>query len=141
MGINYSQCPEILQHEAKQIFAEWHKMKRKALKLTQQELADMLGYHIRQIQSYEGGQYLPQDFGYYKELFRSLEITLQGAPNQQRFRKSKPVLQIDKDTGRVLKEWGSALEAGNFLGIHKANIQRCATNMQKSAGGYYWKYK
>jgi transcriptional regulator with XRE-family HTH domain len=141
MPANYTQRPDKLQHEAKQIFAEWHKIKRKQLKLTQQELADLLGFHIRYIQSYEGGQYLPEDFGYYKELFRSLEITLQGAPNQKRFRKSKPVLQIDKESGRVIREWESALEAGNHYGIHKANIQRCASNTQKSAGGYYWRYK
>jgi ribosome-binding protein aMBF1 (putative translation factor) len=141
MPANYTQRPEILQHEAKQIFAEWHKIKRQQLGLSQTELAELLGYHPRQIQSYEGGQYLPQDFGYYKELFRSLEITLKGRTNQKRFRKSKPVYQVDKESGRIVKEYGSALEAGNALGIHKVNIMRCCNNKQKSAGGYYWTYK
>ena len=56
---------------------------------------------------------------------------------------SQPVVQIDKNTNEVIKEWPSMAEAERQLGIRQANISACCrgVNRAKSAGGYKWQYK
>lgn len=56
---------------------------------------------------------------------------------------SQPVVQIDKNTNEVIKEWSSMAEAERQLGIRQANISACCrgVNRHKSAGGYKWRYK
>lgn len=56
---------------------------------------------------------------------------------------SQPVVQIDKNTNEVIKEWSSMAEAERQLGIRQANISDCCrgVNRHKSAGGYKWRYK
>lgn len=56
---------------------------------------------------------------------------------------SRPVLQINKDTGDIIKEYPSAMEASRQTGIANATISKCALGSKgyKSAGGYIWKYK
>ena len=56
-------------------------------------------------------------------------------------KKSKPVLQIDKNTGEVIKEYPSTKEVERQLGIARGHITECAKGKAKSAGGYIWKYK
>ena len=57
-------------------------------------------------------------------------------------KKSKPVLQIDKNTGEVIKEYPSTREAARDLNIDDSPISKCARGVHyKSAGGYIWKYK
>ena len=56
---------------------------------------------------------------------------------------SQPVVQIDKNTNEVIKEWSSMAEAERQLGIRQANIPACCrgVNKAKSAGGFKWQYK
>lgn len=54
--------------------------------------------------------------------------------------RNKPILQFNK-SGIFLREWKSAAEAGNELGIHKGHISNCCTGKRKSAGSFVWKYK
>ena len=56
---------------------------------------------------------------------------------------SQPVVQIDKKTNEVIKEWSSMAEAERQLGIKQSNISACCrgVNRHKSAGGYKWQYK
>lgn len=59
-------------------------------------------------------------------------------------KKSKPVLQVDKVTGQIIKEYPSLGEAGrSFENINNAasNISRCCRNIRPSAFGYIWRYK
>jgi len=54
---------------------------------------------------------------------------------------SMPVLQIDKNTGEVLKEWNSGTEAGKKLKIFQADICYVCLGKYKLAGDFIWVYK
>lgn len=54
---------------------------------------------------------------------------------------SRPVKQLDKITGEVIKEWASTKQASEGLGIPRSNITVvCRGGIQKTAGGYKWEY-
>lgn len=53
---------------------------------------------------------------------------------------SKPVNQIDKKTGQVIKTWACTAEVQRVLGINQGSISKCCLGKLKSAGGYFWKY-
>lgn len=55
---------------------------------------------------------------------------------------SKPVQQLDLE-GNLIRNWGSAKEAGEALGIAASGITACCKGYNKyiTAGGYKWKYK
>lgn len=52
----------------------------------------------------------------------------------------KPVNQIDKNTGQVIKTWSCAKEVRRVLGVNNRNISACCSGKRKSAGGYIWRY-
>lgn len=54
---------------------------------------------------------------------------------------SKPILQLDKNTDEVIKEWACAMDVQREMGINHSNISRCCNGKLKSSGGYIWKYK
>ena len=56
---------------------------------------------------------------------------------------SKVVLQIDKNTNEVIKEWSSIAEINRQLGYIIKNISNCCTNKPhyKTAYGYKWSFK
>ena len=51
------------------------------------------------------------------------------------------ILQIDKETNKVLREWRCILDASKELNISNTSIQNACTKRSKTAGGYKWKYK
>lgn len=53
---------------------------------------------------------------------------------------SRPVAQICKKTAIVLCEFESCAEAANKTGVDNSSIGKAAKGIQKSAGGYKWKY-
>lgn len=53
---------------------------------------------------------------------------------------TKPVLQFTKDNSYI-REWESIKEAGEKLDIARTGISLCCKGIQKSAGGFTWKYK
>lgn len=55
---------------------------------------------------------------------------------------AKPILQYSK-SGKFIKEWSCAKEAGFKLLIDSSSISKCCRKVPKykSAGGYIWKYK
>ena len=56
--------------------------------------------------------------------------------------KSKPVLQIDKNTNEIIAEFPSAAEAGRQLGFQtNGHISECCKGKYKQAYGYIWRYK
>lgn len=69
------------------------------------------------------------------------ENTQHSYDETDRGRAYKKVLQIDKKTGEVLKEFASFKDAQNETGIHYTSISKVANGKIKSAGGYIWKYK
>lgn len=44
------------------------------------------------------------------------------------------------DTGKLVRAFRSALEAGAELGINRKNISSCCLNKRKHAGGYAWRF-
>jgi hypothetical protein len=52
-----------------------------------------------------------------------------------------PVLQCDKKTGIVIKEWKGSKVAAQQLGISHTAISNNLKGLSKSSGGFIWKYK
>ncbi len=52
----------------------------------------------------------------------------------------KSVLQINKETGKVIKRWECAIDAHRELGVDFRSISACCKGKVKSAGGYRWIY-
>jgi group I intron endonuclease len=52
----------------------------------------------------------------------------------------KVVLQFAKD-GIFIREWPSIKEAGETLKIQRADISGCCRGINKTSGGFIWKYK
>lgn len=53
----------------------------------------------------------------------------------------KPVLQINKDTGEIIKEWEGTREIERELGFYSSGISRCCNGIKKSAYDFKWAYK
>ncbi len=60
--------------------------------------------------------------------------------NCNKNKRIKPVIQLDKNFN-FIKEWKSATEAQNELGINRKNINQCVIGKNKTAGGYVWRTK
>jgi len=54
---------------------------------------------------------------------------------------SKPVIQLDKETGTVIAEFAGLNEVERVTGVNKSSISNVCRGKRKSAGGYYWQYK
>ena len=61
-----------------------------------------------------------------------------GIPN---IKLSKPVLQIDKNTNEIIKEFPSVMEVERQLGFYQSNISNCCKGKRKTVGCYKWQYK
>lgn len=57
--------------------------------------------------------------------------------------KSLPILQIDKNTSEIIREWSSARKVEEELGYKHTNISYCCNNKphHNTAYGYKWQYK
>ena len=55
--------------------------------------------------------------------------------------KKKPVLQIDVQTNKIIKEWTSSKDAGENLSIYPTSITKVCKGKGKTAGGFKWSYK
>ena len=57
--------------------------------------------------------------------------------------KYKPVLQLDKNTSEIIKEFPSASEAAKSLNISRGSIVNCCLKKPhvRTVGGYVWRYK
>ena len=55
-------------------------------------------------------------------------------------KKSKRVLQLDKDTLEVIREWPSAREVHRQLGYSQGNISQCCKGKFEQRYGYKWQY-
>ena len=56
-------------------------------------------------------------------------------------KKSKPVLQINKDTNEIIRVFPSAMEVQRQLGYNNGNISYCCKGNRKTCGGFKWRYK
>lgn len=55
-------------------------------------------------------------------------------------RKTRAVLQIEKSSGQVVKEYRSITEAAKANGFHRGNIYWCCIGKRNEASGYLWEY-
>lgn len=62
--------------------------------------------------------------------------------HRERMRKAhtKPVLQLDKETGEVLREWECMRDIERELGIRHSSVSACCNGKQNTAGGFKWQY-
>lgn len=51
----------------------------------------------------------------------------------------KPIYQIDLQ-GNILNTFGSTLQASEHLRLDASQIARCARWVEKTAGGFQWRY-
>ena len=56
--------------------------------------------------------------------------------------RNKSVLQLDKNTGEVIRIWECAADASRILGVDFSSISKCCRGIKKnnSAGGYGWRF-
>ena len=54
---------------------------------------------------------------------------------------SQPVMQIDKETGEIVKEWPSAMEAVRKGGFSSGHISQCCNGKRPYHLGFIWKKK
>ena len=53
----------------------------------------------------------------------------------------KAVLQIDKDTGDIVNEFKSMLEAVRIIGVSRKDLRKVLKGERKTASGYFWRLK
>lgn len=53
---------------------------------------------------------------------------------------AKPVYQIDKTTGKIIKKWKYAKGAAKALNIDYCGILRCCSGYLKTSGDFIWRY-
>ena len=53
---------------------------------------------------------------------------------------AKTVLQIDKNTNKIINIFKSEMEAGRITGINHSAISKVCRGVRKTAGNYKWKY-
>lgn len=55
---------------------------------------------------------------------------------------NKPVLQIDCNTGQVIRKWECTADAARELGLYHSHISACCRGEygHKSAGGFIWRF-
>lgn len=69
--------------------------------------------------------------------FRVNEIPIEGIKGIKR----KPVLQLDSNTGKVIRRWESASQAALETGISQGNISSCCRGILQHAYGFSWKFE
>lgn len=52
----------------------------------------------------------------------------------------RSILQIDKNTGKILKKWEYMIDASRELNICCSGIHNVCNGRRKTAGGFKWKY-
>ena len=53
---------------------------------------------------------------------------------------AKKVLQIERNTGKIVNEYKSTVEAMQQTKVDRTNISKCCNGKCKTAGGFIWKY-
>ena len=77
---------------------------------------------------------------------RKISEAKKGVPKSEEHKRkigeanSKPVLQINKDTGEFIKEWPSAHEVERQLGYSNTHISACCLGKRNTCGGFKWSY-
>lgn len=54
--------------------------------------------------------------------------------------RARPILQLDKETGALIREWECAMDVERELGVNRCHISNCCSGKLKSTGGYRWQF-
>lgn len=52
----------------------------------------------------------------------------------------KPIQQLDKDTGEIIRVWAGILPAAQELGLNRRCVSAACNGKRKSSGGYKWAF-
>lgn len=74
-----------------------------------------------------------------EEAKRKMSESHAGKYNGEKNPRDRKVAQYDLDWN-LIRVWDYIKQAGDELGISRANISSCCTGRQKTAGRYHWKY-
>ena len=98
-----------------------------------------LHYHLKDKSKYKTIMGHIFTYEYYIKLPQSL------IPKKTNSRVRKSILQIDKKTGCIIKDWGKIpiQRLAHSLGINKTSLTGCLNGVKyrNTCGGYIWKYK
>lgn len=74
---------------------------------------------------------------------RKMSESLKGHPvsDETKRKLSKPILQLDKVTGEVIREWPSSREVERQLGFSQTHISKCCNGKLNQAYGFKWAFK
>lgn len=64
-----------------------------------------------------------------------------GNRGNKRIDNYRAILQIDMETGEVIKEWEAIKFAAESLNLHCPNIINVCKGISKQSGGFIWRYK
>lgn len=53
---------------------------------------------------------------------------------------AKPVLQLNKQTDEIIRQWECLKDVERELGIYQTHISECCNGKRKSAGGFRWRF-
>lgn len=103
------------------------------------KLAHNLKYPITKICEVCGKEYTPHITKRERSHVCSVECQMElGRING--LKKRKPINQIDKETGEIIKTWDSGTTIENELGFFGSNINKCCHNVINSCYGYRWQF-
>lgn len=77
--------------------------------------------------------------GGYKWAWEGTELNEEWISQTDEFTRGK-ILQVDLQTGEIIKVWIRINTAANTLGIEQANISACCRGLRNHAGGFKWEY-
>ena len=67
-------------------------------------------------------------------------LTLSNLTKANRRSFGRSVIQLDKDTGEVIREWQCMVDAERELGICHRHISQCCYGKRNTTGGYRWRF-
>ena len=122
--------------------------KRKKSEKLKGEKSYMFGKHLseetkRKLSEAKRGKYIGENNPCYgkhlsEETKRKISLAQKGKAKPKYW---KAVLQIDKETNEIIKEWKCIVDVKRILNINCNNISSACKGKRKTAGGFKWRYK
>lgn len=81
-----------------------------------------------------------QQLPFYKKDILKLYNSINNISNEKKSISPKKVVQLNKNTNEIIREFNSAYEAGKFLGKGNSHIVEVCNGKQKTAYGFKWEY-
>ena len=105
------------------------------------EVQRQLGFAHNNISQCCNGKYKTA-YGYtWKYISKTMKVRKQSQETKEKIAKANriPIVQLSKEDN-FIKQWESAKQAGEELGIYPSSIRSCCKGRLKTAGGFKWNY-